>query len=277
MRIAFRDRTCSISVRKICNFDEKSCFFNEKLCFLKFFSNPICENSLAKSFIFHEKIVFFVLFCSPKDTPGALKRGAKMSSFSRPRCIFGRSVCAFFDVFPMFFDYFSGPDYSMPLQNFRVVWGWCDGGLTVRTPVEHCKKTRFFHVFFRAQACESGNDEKTEWKFCPRTSFCSSVVTIWSRAGISADEKRRKPRYRARERERETGEKNGLLARLLRDRMSSIEESSGAKPSQAKPRIERRFIADLSAVWGLFILTSMFGLILEECELSPRFISGEGR
>ena len=30
------------------------------------------------------------------------------------------------------------------------------------------------------------------------------------------------------ERERETGEKNGLLARLLRDRMSSIEESSYA-------------------------------------------------
>ena len=103
LQIPFRDAGVLDFRSKNVHFSWKKLIFQRKVMFFDFFLNAICERTLAKSFIFHDIFVFFVLFFSPKDTPEPLKRRAKTRSFSRRRCIFWRSVCAFFWCFFMTF------------------------------------------------------------------------------------------------------------------------------------------------------------------------------
>ena len=51
--------------------------FVRKFLFVNVFSNAIRDLGLAKTCIFHESVVFFILFRAPKGTPRTFKKGMK--------------------------------------------------------------------------------------------------------------------------------------------------------------------------------------------------------
>ena len=138
--------------------------------FFEFFLNAICERTLAKSFIFHEIFVFFVLFFSPKDTPEPLKRCAKTRSFSRRRCIFGRSVCAFFRIFLMTFQvpitsrfFYGFAKFDGYLAKIGRTWPGLRG--TDLNVTLQKKKTFFIMFFFAARHANRKTMKKRSGNF----------------------------------------------------------------------------------------------------------------
>ena len=132
-----------------------------------------------------------------------------MSSFSRSRCIFGRSVCAFF---LMFFDDFSGPDSSMALQNLRVSPPPLLPPL--RGPDLHVSlpKNKFFIMFFfAARHANRKTMKKRSGNFVRERVF----ARFWSRVGLELGfllmkEERNQDIELERERERNWREERAL-------------------------------------------------------------------